>query len=458
MSAARSGTSGALVLRGEAGIGKTALLEWAVRSATGMRVLRARGIESESGVPFAALFELVKPVEDALDMLPEQSADALRGALALGPPVAVPPLRIGVAVLGLLATVAEELPLLVVVDDAHWVDGASATAMLFAARRLGADSVAILFAVRDGEPQVPDTSGLDELVLDGLDRQSARLLVEVAAREDVSEGVCSQLYEAVRGNPLALIEGIRLLGPEQRSGRVQLPILLRPGPRIERGFSRRVARLSAPARRTLVVAAAAEGSGTAEISSALRELGLSLDFLGEAETEGIVVLHDERFEFSHPLLRAVAYHSAPVAERRAAHLALARSLADGAPTRSVLHRAAAATDPDEDVAAALESVARQAAARGAPSEGARARARGDAEPQTRRPRRAAARSDSVGRARRRLRARARAGESGHVGGAGYLDPARVRATARRGRTRGRISTGGPRRACRGRLAGASARS
>ena len=193
-------------------------------------------------------------------------------------------------------------------------------------------------------------------MLEGLDLKTARLLLqrEVA---NVSDGVCCTLHSAVRGNPLAMTEGGRLLEPRERSGLAPLPNVLRPGPSIEHAFSRRIARLSGPARRALLVAAAAEGSGAVEISAAMRELNLSLDGLDEAEQAGIVVLREAQVEFAHPLLRAVCYHAATASERRAVHRALATALADRAPTRSLLHLAAATVDPDERVAAALAAVA-----------------------------------------------------------------------------------------------------
>jgi hypothetical protein len=161
-------------------------------------------VESESGLPFAALVELVHPVGGMIDRLPAQLAAVLHSALGRGPTVPVAPLQLGVAVLALLSTVADQRPVLVVVDDAHWIDGASAAALLFAARRLGAEGVAMLFAVREGEPQVPDTSGLDELELSGLDRDAAEALLSDI---ELSGDVLARFYAAMRGNPLALLEG-----------------------------------------------------------------------------------------------------------------------------------------------------------------------------------------------------------------------------------------------------------
>jgi hypothetical protein len=175
----------------------------------------------------------------------------LAGALGLRAPVPAPPLQLGVAVLALLAAVAEETPVLLVVDDAHWADGASACALLFAARRLGSEGVGMLFAMRDAAPRMPDTSGLDELVLEGLDAGSARALL---AGRDVSDDVVLRMHGALGGNPLAMIEGASLLHPDQRSGRAPLDDVLRPGRAIERAFSRRLDGLSAAARRALLVA------------------------------------------------------------------------------------------------------------------------------------------------------------------------------------------------------------
>lgn len=367
----RHSASGVLVVRGEPGIGKSALLDEAAAMSVGMRLLRARGVESESNLPFGALVQLVRPIEDRIAAMPEHLADALRGALGMAPPTPGPPLRVGVAVLELLAAVAQEQPLLVLVDDTHWVDEASAAALLFAARRLGAEAVAMLFAIREGDPRLLDGSGLDDMLLDGIDVGSASLLVQAAASGDVAEDVCVRLHAAMRGNPLALIEGARLLGPDERSGRAPLRELPLPGARIERAFSRRISGLGAPSSRALIVVAAANGSDAGEIATALEGLGLSFDDLNKAEAAGIVVLRDGRLDFTHPLLRAAAYHAAAPFERRAAHAALASALADRAPARSVHHLAASVTGTNEVVAAQLERAAFEAAARSAPLEAAR---------------------------------------------------------------------------------------
>jgi hypothetical protein len=195
------------VVSGEAGIGKTALLDAACEMAGGMRVLRVRGVESESQLPFAALVALLRPVDSSIAGISEHLAESLRGALGTGPAAPGPPLRIGVALLDLFAGVAEAWPLLVVVDDVHWIDGASAAALLFAARRLGAEGVAMLFATRGPAARMLDLGGLDEVALDGIDPDFTRLLVESVTGEDVPEDVCRRLHWAMRGNPLALIEG-----------------------------------------------------------------------------------------------------------------------------------------------------------------------------------------------------------------------------------------------------------
>src|SRR5438445_956330 len=240
---ARSSRSGVLVLAGEVGIGKTSLLDHADDQArgAGMRVLRARGIESEARVPFAGLLELLRPALGSLGAIPEPQAAALESALALRPGSAQDRFAVGAATLSLLAAYAEEDPLAALVDDAHWLDGSSADALLFAVRRLVADPIAVVLAVREGSPSLVDGAGLTMMRLAGLDRE--------AAAELVGDAAADRLYGATAGNPLALLE----LAPEA-SRLAEVP-LDAPAPvvsSVARGFVRRAASLPEPTRRALV--------------------------------------------------------------------------------------------------------------------------------------------------------------------------------------------------------------
>jgi DNA-binding CsgD family transcriptional regulator len=358
MASARLGKSACLVIRGEPGIGKTALLEYAAGSAGSMRVLSARGVEFEAGLPFAGLHELLRPALGLLDRLPPIHASALRSSLGLGPRIEADRLIIGAAVLGLISVYADEQPLLIAVDDAPWIDRASAEAIGFAARRLVADPVAILIAVREGEETPLLSAGLPELRLSGLDQASATTLLESSGTEAVSRDVAHRMLEATGGNPLALLE----LGREGRrtsaSPHDDLPIATS----VERAYLRRADGLSENARRVLLVMAA---SGTAElrmVRQAAGALGLSASDVDEAEAaKGLVGQRGDRVEFTHPLARAAIYHAASPSERRAAHNALA-TVMTGADDidRRAWHLAAAATGWDTAAATALEGTARRA--------------------------------------------------------------------------------------------------
>ncbi|MGW0485660.1 AAA family ATPase [Nonomuraea sp. NPDC003214] len=355
LAAAREGTSGALVVRGEAGIGKTALLDHTagLARAHGMHVLRATGIEAESELPYAGLSLLTGGLLDRLDALPPRQAAALAGALGLaGSDGDGDTFMIGLAVLGLLA---ERAPLLCLVDDAQWLDSASAAALLFAARRLRAEGVVMMFAVR--EPHAPGfpTTGLPELRLGGLTGEAARALVgdlPPHAREEV-------LAEA-DGNPLAL----RVLARARR-GRDAGGLTPGPGPvpvqdRIVRTFGDRIGALPAATRTVLLVAAADDTGEPAAVLRAAGRLGAGLSDLDPAEAAGLLRIDGDRLVFGHPLMRSAAYQGATASRRAEAHRALAEVL-DG--DRRAWHLAAAATGPDERVAAALESTALRAGER-----------------------------------------------------------------------------------------------
>jgi ATP/maltotriose-dependent transcriptional regulator MalT len=365
---ARAGRSGSLLLHGEAGIGKTALMRWAIGQATGMRVLRARGIETESDIPFAGLAELITPLLDRLDDVPEVQARALRGALALGPATPHDRFTVPAGLLSLLAVAAEEQPVLVAIDDAQWLDEASLEAFLFAGRRLEAEGVALLGSLRDGtDVAAVDVPWLERLRIGPLGDEEAR---ELLTDERLAPSVADRLVDTAAGNPLALLEIPRLLSDGQRAGREPLEEPLRPGTGVERAFRRALEALDEDARRALLVAATAHTGRLEVIEAALRESGLEVEALGAAESARLISVAEGDVEFRHPLLRSTAYHAASAAERRAAHGVLAAAAAEGSPERA-WHLAAGAVAPDEEIAAALEAAALDARGRGAHATAAR---------------------------------------------------------------------------------------
>lgn len=371
---ARLGTSTILLVRGEPGIGKTALLgDAADRAAVeGMAVLSARGVESEAEVPFGGLLELLRPALDALDRLPAPQAAALHGALGLGPRLEASRFLVGAATLGILEAHAERRPLLVLVDDAHWLDEASLAAIVFAARRLLADPIAVVLAVRSGETAWLERTGLPQMDLGGLDSHAASALLGRHGDEPIAAGLAEQLHRATRGNPLALVE----LARDGPRGGLALDPLGAPvpiGAGLERAFLGRVGVLSQGARAALVVVAADESGMLAAITPAARSLGIDPGAIEEAERAGLLRVADLRVEFSHPLVRSAVYQSAPPHERRAAHAAIAGALgAERDADRRAWHLAAAAFGPDEGVAAALEAAGSSARGRSAHSAAASA--------------------------------------------------------------------------------------
>jgi DNA-binding CsgD family transcriptional regulator/RecA/RadA recombinase len=353
LAGARLNRSAVLVVAGEAGIGKTTLLEHASEQAraSGMRVLTARGIESEARVPFAGLLELLRPALPALDRIPAPQAAALEGALALRPATAQDRFAIGAATLSLLAAHAEDAPVAALIDDAHWLDGSSADALLFAMRRLLADPIAVIVAVRDDEPSFVDGAQLPVLNLAGLDREAAAALVGDVAVD--------RLYAATGGNPLALLE----LAPEAAQ-LAEIP-LDTPAPmvgRVARGFVSRAASLPQRTRRALVIAAA---SDTGDLALLERAHAGSLEDLVPAEGVGLVALHGGRVEFRHALARSALYGAAPADERRAAHRALADALPDHEADRRAWHLALATVGPDDAASSALEQAGGRARDRSA---------------------------------------------------------------------------------------------
>jgi DNA-binding CsgD family transcriptional regulator len=351
---ARHGRSGVLVIRGEPGIGKSALLEHAVELSNGMRLLRARGVESEAAIAFSGLLELLRPVAGVIDQIPTPQAEALRGALGLGPAVRSDRFMIGAATLSVLAAVAAATPLLVVIDDAHWLDEESTAALSFAARRLEFDSVATAVASREGGPEAFEAAGFPHLRIEPLDRQACGELVRSRLGRPVSDAAIDRLYQVTGGNALALVElATAPIGATQRAETT-----------LERIFASQIEQLSQMAQRVLLVAAIDEPGEMRVVGSAARSLELDVSALEEAEAAGLVALSEGRVEFRHPLLRSAAERIAPAAERRAAHRAVANALGAADQLRRAWHMAAATVEPDEPVAAALESGADAARRRG----------------------------------------------------------------------------------------------
>lgn len=358
---ARRGRSGALVLRGEAGMGKTALLDYAAEHAEGMTVVRAIGVEYEIELRFSGLLELLRPLLGHLPEIPPQQAEALSSALGLGEAEPYDRFTICAATLSLIAAAAEANPLLILVDDAHWIDRATDDALLFSAKRLVADAVAIILAVREGGERTFDAPALERLELTTLAPEEA---AQVLAGDDdraVAAGVASKLCEATRGNPLALVELGHVLSADQLAGREPLPDPVPAGPTLERAFAWRAERLPEDSRRALLIAAVSLSDDTEPIASALEFLGLERAALEPAEDAGLLSLVNGHVRFRHPLVRSAVFHGAPPSERRTAHRALAEALRSrDDPERYAWHLAGAAIGMDEQAATALELAARQA--------------------------------------------------------------------------------------------------
>jgi DNA-binding CsgD family transcriptional regulator len=362
---ARASHSGVLVLRGDPGLGKSALLDEAVERAAGFRVLRAVGIESESQLAFAALHQLLRPVFDLIDRLPDPQVAPLRGAFGVSEGGTDNRFVLSIAVLSLLSEASEQGPLLCVVDDAHWLDRPSADALRFCARRIAAEGVVVLFAAGDDGPPSFDAPDLPEHRLAGLDTESASRLLMERAGSPVEAGVLARLTAETEGNPLALSELSRVLSAEQLGGALPLPEPLPIGADLEQTFVERVAMLAPDSRAALLFVAAAAGGDSAAVARAARSAGVDLSHLAPAETAGFVRMGAGGVEFHHPLVRSAIYGRASLAERRAVHRALADALDDEAHAdRRAWHLAAATVGPDGEVADALEQSAERAGRRG----------------------------------------------------------------------------------------------
>ena len=358
LQAARGGRSAVLVMRGEAGIGKTALLEDAIQAAAGFRILRVAGVESEMELAFAALQQLCAPMLDGLERLPGPQRDALGVAFGLTAGEAPDRFLVGLAALSLLAEAAEKRPLLCVIDDAQWLDRASAQALGFVARRLLAEPVALVLAARElGE----EFRRLPELFVDGLGDADARQLLGSVITGPLDESVRDRIVAETRGNPLALLELPRVLTPAELTGGPGVPGM---SGRIQDSFRQRYEALPAATRQLLLVAAAEPAGDPVLVWRAVGRLGIGMEAAPAAEAAGLMTI-GARVTFRHPLARSAVYQGASSQERQGAHQALAAATDPQAdPDRRAWHRAQAAAGPDEEVAAELERSARGAQARG----------------------------------------------------------------------------------------------
>ena len=358
---ARDGRSGVLVLRGEPGVGKTALVEYAVESASDFRVARAVGVESEAELAFAVLHQLCSPMFDRLERLPEPQRNAMGVAFGLSAGAVPERFLVGLAALSLLSDAAQEQPLLCIVDDAQWLDRASAQALAFVARRALADPVALIFATRAGED---DLAALPELVIDGLNEDDARLLLASAVKGPLDERVRDRIVAETGGNPLALLELPRGLSAAELAMGFGRGEMLPLSGRIEETFRRRVEELPEQARLLLLVASAEQPGDPATVWDAADRLGISAEAAGPATDTGLLEI-GERVRFRHPLVRSAVYRAAVPQQRRAVHKALAEATSPEAdPDRRAWHLAAATLRPNAGVAAELERSAGRAQVRG----------------------------------------------------------------------------------------------
>src|SRR3954465_1620154 len=360
--AIRRGQSRSLVLRGEAGIGKTALLEYLIASAPDLTVVRAVGVQSDMELPFASLHQLCGPLLDGLEALPAPQRQAMGVVFGVTAGEAPDRFLVGLAVLSLFSEVAEQRPLLCVVDDAQWLDQASALTLAFVARRLLAEPVAMIFPAREPGEELQHVS---ELEVFGVHDSDARALLSSAVRFKLDERVRDRIIAETRGNPLALLELPRGLTARQLAGGFGLLGAQALTGRIEESFVRRLEALSDDARRLLLVAAAQPGGDPLLLWRAAERLGIRPAAAEEAEADELLVIR-EWVRFRHPLVRSAVYGTATGEQRREVHLALAEAT-DGSvdPDRRAWHLATAAAGPDERVAAALEQSAGRARARGA---------------------------------------------------------------------------------------------
>jgi DNA-binding CsgD family transcriptional regulator/tetratricopeptide (TPR) repeat protein len=357
----RAGEGRALVVRGEPGVGKTVLLDYVAGRARGCQVARAAGVQSEMELAFAGLHQLCAPMLDHAESLPVPQREALRTALGLSAGPAPDRFLVGLAVVGLLSEAAGERPLLCLVDDQQWLDHASAQALGFAARRLAADPVGLVFAARvPGE----DVAGLAELVVEGLAEDDARELLESVLPGPLDERVRDRVIAETRGNPLALLELPRGLTPAQLTGGFGVSDAMPLHGRIEESFARQLEALPAQTQRLVQLAAADPTGDPVLVWRAAGRLAIGAGAAGPATEAGLAEF-GARVLFRHPLVRSAAYRSASVQTRQELHGALAEATDPAVdPERRAWHRAQAAPGPDEKVAAELERCAGRAQRRG----------------------------------------------------------------------------------------------
>jgi DNA-binding CsgD family transcriptional regulator len=356
----RGGQSRVLVVHGEPGVGKTALLDYLAGSAEGFEVLRVAGVQSEMELAFAGVHQLCAPLMGRLGVLPEPQREALATAFGMSPGPAADGFLVGLAVLGLLSEVAGERPVLCVADDAQWLDRASAQVLAFVARRLGAEPVGLVFGTRAGG----ELGGLPELVVGGLAEADARALLDSVLPGPVDARVRDEIVAETGGNPLALLELPRGLSVAELAGGFGLPGALPLAGRIEDSFRRQITRLPALTRRLLLVAAADPTGDPALMWRAVGRLGIATQAAAPAAEAGLAEFGD-RVRFRHPLVRSAVYQAAQAWDRQEVHRVLAEATDPRAdPDRRAWHRAQAAAGPDEDVAAELEQSAGRAQARG----------------------------------------------------------------------------------------------
>ncbi len=365
---ARAGRSGSLTMSGEAGVGKTALLEYArsVAARSGFRVESSTGIQSETQFAFGALHHLCTPLMGRLDALPEPQQSALRTAFGQQAGAAPDRFLVGLAVLNLLAEVAEEAPLLCIVDDAQWLDEESAQVLAFVARRLSAERIVLLFTLRDptDDGDLRSFAGLPELRLDGLGDSDARKLLAAAVPAPLDDGVRDRVIAEARGNPLALLELPRSAPLTQLAGGFGLPDAMSVPRRVEEGFRQRSRDLPIETQLLLLVAAAEPTGDAATLWRAADELGVNPEAAAPAEAAGLLEV-GARVRFRHPLVRSAVYQAAIPPDRRRAHDVLAAATdPESDPDRRAWHRAQAVQGTDEEAAAELERSAGRARARG----------------------------------------------------------------------------------------------
>ena len=361
----RGGAGGALVVLGEPGIGKSALLQYAGRQAAGMKRLSILGVAAEAALPYAGLNELVRPVLWGLEALPARQSRAIKVALGAGEDGATDALAVYAGVLALLAEVASREPLIIIVDDAHWLDIETVNALAFVARRIEDESIGILVGARSSEPF--EMHGVPQLRLGGVDLVAAAALVGRAGY-DVAPEVVRALCEVVAGNPLALLELPGVLDADQRAGRRPLDDQLTVTASVERAFLTRIERLDAEGCWALLLAAASDSDDAEAIRRAAPEAAAGLE---QAERIGLVRVQRDRIGFWHPLVRSAVYTAATDEQRRAAHRALAAGLSEAHPARRAWHLVAAGAEPDEGVSGDLADAGAAARRRGASASAAR---------------------------------------------------------------------------------------